>query len=209
MTKQPWEVPEPPKVGDATQDVTFRAVGNALSSWEWFEGNLSLAFSFLVGAGYGNIAALRAYGSVETFRGRAQMIERAAEVYFKHNNDETTERALEDVLKSASQFVGRRNDIAHGIVQPLFELDSINTKTVQKGFVLYPAFYATRKRKLIEGHQLNETSTFFTIEPTYIYSSNQIDNFATQFALLATRAIEVLTSLAGREQVRIAASMRK
>jgi hypothetical protein len=67
MAKQPWEVPDPPATGDATNDITFCAVGRALSQWEWFEGNLSLAFSYLIGSGYGNIAALRAYGSVETF----------------------------------------------------------------------------------------------------------------------------------------------
>lgn len=83
MSRQPWEVPDPPIVGDATQDITFRAVGAALSNWEWFEGNLSLAFSFLIGAGYGNVAALRAYGSVETFRGRANMIQRGGGSLFQ------------------------------------------------------------------------------------------------------------------------------
>jgi len=62
MAKQPWAVPDPPATGDAKNDITFRAVGAAPSQWEWFEGNLSFAFSHLIGSGYGNVAASRAYG---------------------------------------------------------------------------------------------------------------------------------------------------
>lgn len=119
MAKQPWEVPNPPASGDAANHITFCAVGRALSQWEWFEGNLSLALSYLIGSGYGNVAALRAYGSVETFRGRTNLIERAAEVYFRYNPDEKLEAAISDLVKkSRDQLSARRNEIAHGIVGP-------------------------------------------------------------------------------------------
>ena len=204
MSKQPWEVPDPPPVGDATADITFRAVGAALSNWEWFEGNLSLTFSFLIGAGYGNVAASRAYGSVETFRGRATMIQRAAEVYFRHDADDQMQAGLEEVLNRAlNQLSARRNEIAHGIVQPFYATEDF--KSVHKGFVLYPPFYATRKRKLADMPPLTD----ITITPTYVYSSVEIDGFGRLFGELANKAIDTLTLLARREQTRATASMRR
>jgi hypothetical protein len=119
MAKQPWEVPDLPTHGDQSKDDTFRAVGAALSQREYFEGNLTSAFSYLIGSGYGNIAALRAYGSVETFRGRANMIETAAEVYLRYNPDAALQSLLDEIIKRSRQFSARRNEIAHGIVSPL------------------------------------------------------------------------------------------
>jgi hypothetical protein len=148
MPKHPWDVPDAPKIGDATNDITFRAVGAALSQWEWFEGNLSLAFSYLIGTGYGNVAASRVYGSVEVVRVRKTLIENAAEVYFKYTKDDQLQTQIEKLLKQANELSGRRNEIAHGIVNPYVTVkDGVMTN---KGWVLYPAYYATRKRKLPE-----------------------------------------------------------
>src|SRR5262249_38067236 len=142
MAKQPWDIPDAPESGDATNDITFRAVGAALSTWEWFEGNLSLAFSYLLEGDYGNVAAIRAYGSVETFRGRANMIEEAAEVYFKRATDAQLRSSIEQLLKKSRNLCARRNEIAHGIVCPYFIPQ--NGKNERKGYVLLPAYYATR-----------------------------------------------------------------
>ena len=195
MTKQPWEVPDPPRIGDATSDITFRAVGAALSQWEYFEGNLSLAFSFLIGSGYGNVAALRAYGSVESFRGRANMIEEAGEVYFKYEPDEKLQASIKELLTRARQLSGRRNEIAHGIVSPYFE--TANDKNIHNGFVLYPAYYATRKRKLPQDVPLTDVTL------TYVYSSVEIGHFGRQFDDLAIKATDILTDLARHTQGKI------
>ena len=173
MAKQPWEVPDPPTRGDSSNDITFRAVGAALSQWEFFEGNLTLAFSYLVGTGYGNIAAVRAYGSVETFRGRANMIESAAEVYFKYTLDPELQSLLNGVLKLSRQFSARRNEIAHGIVSPHVAVE--NGEWVQRGCVLYPAYYATRKR------QLPDTAPLDLVSFTFAYSSVEIDKIPRSF----------------------------
>jgi hypothetical protein len=191
MDKQSWEIPDPPAVGDPTEDITFRAVGMALSQWEWFEGNLSLAFSYLIGAGFGNFGALRAYGTVESFRGRANMLWEAADVYFKLNRDERTESALSDLLKRAGKFSTRRNEIAHGIVQLWFDSSA---RPAPKGHALFPAYYATRKRKLPESGSIAE------ITPSYIYSSVEIGEFGRHFANLANNSIELLTFLATLSQ---------
>jgi hypothetical protein len=194
MTKQPWEVPDPPDSGDPTNDITFAAVGAALSQWEWFEGNLSLAFSYLLGTGYGNMAAIRAYGSVESFRGRANLIESAAEVYFKNKPNDALHQAIKNLLTlSSNKFSARRNEIAHGIVNPYFKIE--NDQSVQKGYVLYPAYYATRKRKLPESGPLMDTM------PTYVYSSTEIRNFGAEFSKLACAAIEILTRLTQHDHI--------
>ena len=168
-------------------DITFRAIGQALSQWEYFEGNLSLTFSYLLGTGYGNLAALRAYGSVESFRGRANLLEHAAEVYFEFKPNDDLHKLLSGLLKDAtSKFSARRNEIAHVIVNQYF-VEKGQTTTF-KGYVLYPAYYATRKRDLPKpGFPLFDTT------PSYIYSSLEINQFGRQFENLANRAIEVLT----------------
>jgi hypothetical protein len=198
MAKEPWDVPDPPKVGDASNDITFQAVGEALSQWEFFEGNLSLAFSFLLGSGYGNLAAGRSYGSVESFRGRVQLIEAAAEVYFKYNVDKELYSDLKKLLNQANRhWSGRRNEIAHGIVQPWFGVENEgkeNETAIRKGFVLFPAYYATRKRRL------PETTPFTDIVPKYVYSSVEIKKFGKHFYKLGETAIHILTRLTRHSQ---------
>lgn len=68
---------------------------------------------------------------------------------------------LEEVLNLAlNHLSARRNEIAHGIVQPFYVMEEF--KNVHRGFVLYPPFYATRKRKLAEMPPLTD----MTITPT-------------------------------------------
>jgi hypothetical protein len=45
----PWDIPPPPQVGDASEDITFASVGRALTRWEEFELMLASLFSTLVG----------------------------------------------------------------------------------------------------------------------------------------------------------------
>lgn len=99
------------------------------------------------------MAAIRAYGSVESFRGRANPIESAGEAYFKNRPNDALRQAINDLLRlSTTKFGARRSEIAHGIVNPYFKIE--NGQSVQKGLVLYPAYYATRKRKLPESGPL-------------------------------------------------------
>jgi hypothetical protein len=202
MAKQPWEIPDIPQMGDASNEITFAAIGEALSQWEYFEANLSLAFSYLLGSGYGNVAAQRAYGSVESFRGRSNLIQEAAEVYFRQVRDETTCSNLTAILKRAkSDWSARRNEIAHGIVQPWFLSEeerarSPDSQAIHKGFVLLPAYYATRKLKL------PDTPPLMAVSPTYIYSSVEIKFLGKEFGKLADGAIDVLTNVARNEQGR-------
>src|SRR5262249_42861906 len=144
------------------------------------------SLSFLLGTGYGNLSALRAYGSITTFRGRAEMLQSSSEVYFIYNQDEALENEITAILKLAnSHLSARRNEIAHGIVQPYFTPLSDGTMT-PSGFVLYPAYYATRKRRLPETIPLTAD-----IKPSYIYSSVEINCFKDQFETLANRVVNI------------------
>lgn len=119
------------------------------------------------------------------------MLESAAEAYFKYKPDTDLEEKLAQLLKSANQFSGRRNDIAHGIVNP-YIINIDESTIVNKGYVLYPAYYATRKRKL------PEKEPFAVVTPAYIYSSVEIDKFGVEFGKLANTAIEITADLAHR-----------
>ncbi len=194
VKKQPWDVPDYPKKGDPNLEVTYCAVGRALSQWEWFEGNLSLIFTYVIGTGHGNVAAARAYGAVEVFRARKSLMEHAAEVYFRLAPDDELEKKLKTLLSDAIQLAGRRNDIAHGIVNPYFE----GEVPKHSGWVLYPAYYATRKRKLSEAGPLTDVTL------TYAYSSVEIDQFGDEFAKLGHRAGDILGDFHLRERQKMA-----
>jgi hypothetical protein len=90
--QNPWDIPPFPTIGDMEEDTA--SVGRALSSWELFECRLSRIFSGLTGRINGTSPAMRAYGAVLTFRGRADMIEAASEVYFLENPHQALPRDL-------------------------------------------------------------------------------------------------------------------
>jgi hypothetical protein len=114
--KHPWDVPPFPDKGDPKPDMTYAAVGRALSQWEKFEGELSELFAVFAGGVPTSLPAVRAYGSIQTFRGRADMIEAAAEGFFVvFPNDDLAGR-IGKLLERARNYSPRRNEIAHGVV---------------------------------------------------------------------------------------------
>jgi len=175
----PWERPAPVAVGDADNNTTYAAVGRALSNWERLEGYLSLIFSAMVGPGEEPLAASRAYGSVASFIGRNEMLWAAAEAYLSLHPDALLQASLETILKEAKKASPRRNEIAHGIVQPLMAMDRSIT------WALVPAYYATNKRNLDRS-------------PKYAFSSIEIMGFGHKFNELADPTEQLLTDLYAR-----------
>jgi len=116
-TKKAWDQPSPPTKGDEKQETTFVAVGRALTAWEEFESAFAHLFSEVIGVSGDNLPAIRAYGAVLTFRGRAEMMEAAAEAYFFEHPQEKLQRDMKNLLTAAKGFAARRNEIAHGIVR--------------------------------------------------------------------------------------------
>jgi hypothetical protein len=178
---KPWDIPPLPIRGDANKQDTFSAVGMALSQWEYFEGYLGLFYGLVVGAKTHTSPSMRAYGAVSTFSTRLDMIKEASSAYFfTYKTDYPDDISV--LLEDAKHFAARRNEIAHGIVQPYYAGGLGNN-----GFALGPSRYATRKRKLKRLEHIGQDG----VEELYAYTSEDLRVFVTHFDALANRAMQI------------------
>jgi hypothetical protein len=177
---KPWDAPPRPINGDADNNVTFASVGRALSCWEYFEGYLGLIYGLCVGAPVDTYPAMRAYGVISAFSNRLDLIRAAAESYYFHAKKSMPDE-LSSILDDSKNFSTRRNEIAHGIVQPY------HVGLSPSGFALGPSRYSTRKLKL----QKLEANPVPSLVSMYAYTSVEIDYFASQFTALADRLIRI------------------
>ena len=175
---KPWD---PPPLaldsGDVSASVTYEAVGRALSQWEKFESELAALFAVFVGGHPTSVPpAIRAYGSIQTFRGRADMIEAAAEAFFAifPNPQLDLETRASKFMVRARGWSSRRNEIAHGVV---WEPHFANGK---KGAALFPSRYATSKNKMMADKTLNP-ATWSHQSPVYAYTSAHLKAFEVAF----------------------------
>ena len=201
MSGNPWDVPPLPEKGDETNSATFEAVGRATSDWEYLEAYLGLIFGIFVGSLTTTDAPMRAYGSVVAFAGRCGMIKAAAEVFFLDHPHAALEADFYTLEKNAGSFAARRNEIAHGIVQPYF------VGGTDVGSALIPSYHATNKRKL--GAQV-DSDTPQTAVLKYAYTSKEIAYFSDQFQQLSKRALDLYRALHAHRiesQQRMKASM--
>ena len=186
---QPWDMPPYPKYGDGKDEITFVAIGRALTAWENFEIEMSDLFAKFLGVRSDPLPASRAYGSVLTFRGRADMVQAAADAYFFTTPEPTIAAEVSEVLKQARGFSARRNEIAHGIVRQIqvpsrviFNPKGGGFQTMKNwGFAVVASDYATNKTKLAPGQTLLHGPQH---KPTYTYTSVEIDFFARWFATI-------------------------
>ena len=162
--------------GDDDVKNTFEWVGRALTEWETLESYLGLIFGIFVGASRDTEPAMRAYGSVLTFRGRADMLE-AAGLAFYLISPHPSQVFFAEILKQSRGFSARRNEIAHGIVQLYFQ----DWRQPNIGSALGPSRHATNKQKLVPS--LDQTSV--TSVPSYAYTSLELLRFTRDFHLLA------------------------
>jgi len=190
---KPWDVPALPAKGDPEKGTLFAAVGSALSAWEGLEGRMAHIFENLVSPEGSSLAALRAYGSVLTFRGKGEMINAAANAAFFLSPNDQLEKDLKSLISEAGRFAARRNEIAHGRAgqhyarAPLFRVLAYPTGplTVPAGYILGPPEYATNKTTLRPGRVLLETAYH---APAYAYSSVEILVFQSHFERLTEEA---------------------
>jgi hypothetical protein len=178
---QPWERRSWPKQGDKILSKTYAAAGRALSQWERYEGVLSLVFSTFV-AGTETQAAKRAYVAVRTFEARADMLRAASLAYFAEKpSDQHLQEPFKTILRDATCFGPRRNEIAHGVVDFYFRENvkcpvPLPEKLPEEAeYALYPSFASFKERSL-------------TNAPTYCYTSLELNYFSGQFIRLANEA---------------------
>jgi hypothetical protein len=170
--------------------VTFTSVGRALTRWEEFEIVFASLFSALV-ANYNddNPAAIRAYGSVITFRGRADMVRAAAEVHFMRFPDSKNEAKFKKFVNEVTNFASpRRNEIAHGVVR---RTPVVVDGAVSLQYFLYPPYYAANKNR-IDRIDSTDGRERLWYEPGYIYSSGEINKFAEAFEALVPRFVVII-----------------
>jgi hypothetical protein len=178
----PWDIPPPASVGDMEANSIFLAVGRALTEWEHVESALGQLFAFFVGAQISypnNEPAMRAYGSVVSFQGRASILEEAADGYFHANpNPSLQDRFHQIVTVECRQFSGRRNDIAHGRQQEAWQRDG------RTGHFLMPGHHSSK------GWRVSTAPT-----PKYLYTSQEIDYFRQQFEHLYDKVAALVNDM--------------
>jgi hypothetical protein len=169
--------------GDTERDTLLAAVGFALSTWEMMEEELADIFTTLIGAKWG---ATRAYGSVNNFYGRADMLETAAETFFYEatigrikiagpdREVAQTQPDFIELMKHCRQFTARRNDIAHGRYFHHPEL----------GYFLRPPRYNSKKFDF-EQHMFG----------SYSYTSVEINTYRDHFSRLIQWARDVRSAV--------------
>ena len=185
---KPWDLLSKPRNGDQNENITFLSVGKAMSQWEFFEAYLGLIYGQLVGDVSETSPAMRAYGVVSSFSTRLEMIDQAAKAHFFAFPDDVA-LLLKDLLESAKRFSARRNEIAHGIVQP-YQPQGLSIP----GYALLPSRHATRKRELSN----NPIKGNAEIISAYAYASDEIDYFGECFSALANQAMDFYSLIARR-----------
>lgn len=187
--KQPkaWDPPPWPTVCDKSADITYTAVGRALSNWEGVEIALAGLFSALLGIrGDEGLIATRAYGAVITAKGRIDMLQAAADAFFFRWSNDELKKKVHTILEAAVQFSARRNEIAHGQVHEIeVNGDVISNgrggffQTRKKlGFALGPSYYATKKTALSAPETLLSP---IGRAAKYCYSSAEINLISDKF----------------------------
>ncbi len=112
-----WDVPPRPWRGDDSDDITYSGVGRVLSQWEELELQLGASYSAFMGQ-FEDLATMQRYGVPRIFDARLNGLVKIAEEYFARHPDQAREGAFCDLVARVRGFAARRNDVAHGVVQP-------------------------------------------------------------------------------------------
>ena len=187
MALKPWDDRPRPKQGDKSASTTYESVGRALTQWEYLEAKLAELFSQLVGGEWPSDGdevpyhpADRAFGSVQGSAARLTMIEEAAKAHFQWYPNPDLEKRLNQLIGTeCRQFAGKRNNIAHGVVDMGF---SVPPK-LKIGYWLVPSYYATKK------HPLKGPSA-------YAYTSTEIQYFIGEFDRLWVQIGQLISDIA-------------
>jgi hypothetical protein len=190
--RKAWDIRPKSAKGSATADDIYRAVGMALTSWEYVENALADAFTLFVGAPEESpprVPALRAYGAIVGFQSRAAMLDAAGEAFFHKHRDQTPDPKLDpqkeklrgefvSLLRETKGHSDRRNDIGHGIVS-----------SSRLGSFLYPPDYNARKYPLLKDNlTLHHRAA-------YAYTADDIHHYRKGFEELYDKLSVLCTEL--------------
>lgn len=180
----------------AGPDEIFTAVGRALSKWEQLQGYLALIFAQMIGEDpNGSFTALRAFGTVTSQSNRLQILREAGKMFFEFHPS-THQEEFSSLLVSVEQLERRRNEIAHGVVNPYVPDAADPTSGT---YALLPAYYATRKRPV-------EDVAMQITRPTYAHTAADVERIGDEFGslvLLATKVAMTVHVLNRRQPVEV------
>jgi hypothetical protein len=142
-------------------------------AWEEVEGAFAHLYStFLTGLPF-DAKANRHYGEPPNFVHRAQALQRAACRYFQHNPSQEREGKFDEIMRLATGWSSRRNDVAHGRARYIhWALETDSRETLLTGsnleWCIVPAHFRGDK---------------FTPDdkPTYVLTSREMNRFAKVF----------------------------
>lgn len=173
----PWDIPPTKARGDKTPVPIYTAVGLAMSAWEFIETDLSSMFAVFSGATTwtATAPAVRAYGSIVSYRARREALTAAARAFFKVHHMPREQRSFKIVLKKCDGWSDRRNDIAHGL--------ALRVTSIAPGYFLWPTPSNTRK------YHIDST------EPAYRYRASQIKKIAFSFKKVRKQTLKLANRL--------------
>ncbi|MGC2414171.1 MAG: hypothetical protein WA459_15915 [Stellaceae bacterium] len=178
----PWDLPPFPDHGDTNADLTYAAVGRAMSEWEEVELYLARLYAAFLGIPPIEAIARPEYTRVAVARERSRVIEEVAHAYFVRHPDQTLESEFETLICDARNFAARRNDIAHGVVKLAwgqFDDSMLGAALARKEVMLLPGTYMFKK---FDDKRM----------PAYMLSSVEINRFAEHFRAFRFERIEPL-----------------
>jgi hypothetical protein len=177
---QPWELPPFPEHGDTSADLTFAAVGRAMSEWEELERYLARLYSKFLKIPPIRAIAVPEYRNAAIFRVRADVIEKAAERYFVAHPAQDREAGFTQLMTEIRQLSNRRNDIAHGVVKLWWNHKETFSEAVDRNeYMLTPSTYMDKKFG-------DERS------PQYLLRSVEINQFADHFRRYRLEEVEAM-----------------
>ena len=146
----PWDIPPHPSNGDFDESALFASIGRALTEWEQVEAACAELFAVLVSVSQRSAQhapAIRAYGTVISFKARCEMLKAAATAYFHHRRKKKVrfEKQLKTLIDECLSFSARRNEIAHGQVSMLYYIRRGKSKSAT---ISCPRFTTQRNTKL-------------------------------------------------------------
>jgi hypothetical protein len=186
VMSNPWDITPLPEKGDDIRQVTAAAKGEATGAWELAEVHLSQLFAAVRGKRTDAMAKL--YGEPLNFKDRLDGLERAGWAYFRRHCDQALEADFEDVVLLARMLSLRRNEIVHSIVQGIpYSRDykregDMSITTFKMWFFIVPPSYNDRKWDPFN-------------QPSFIYSSKEIDHYAAWFNKMGTGALNLALRL--------------
>jgi hypothetical protein len=176
----PWDIPPFPEQGDPSADLTFAAVGRAMTEWEELELYLARLYAKFRGIPPINAIAIPEYRDAANFHTRAKEIGNAATKYFVSHPNQEREGEFKQVLDDIRQLASRRNDIAHGVVKQWWNYKETFSQAVDRDeYMLVPSTYSDKKFG-------NDR------EPKYLFRSIEIQQFADQFRRYRLERLEAI-----------------